>query len=211
MSFIFARYKAHFKDKKFIISFLLSLLLLLFSFFANFYAMEYASAKASNAVTDVILSNIRVYNVNMFFVYGSIIFWIFISLLCAWKPQKMPFIAKNIAFFVLIRSVFISLTHIGPYPTQLVINSNILNLFTASGDLFFSGHTGLPFLMALVFWKNLYIRWVFIASSIMFGVVVLLGHLHYSIDVLAAFFITYTIYHLAEIIFQQDKKYFDIE
>ena len=32
----------------------------------------------------------------------------------------------------------------------------------------------------------------------LFAAVVLLGHLHYSIDVASAFFITYTIYHIAE-------------
>jgi hypothetical protein len=40
---------------------------------------------------------------------------------------------------------------------------------------------------------------------LVFGVVVLLGHLHYSIDVLSAFFISYGIYRIAEIIFHKDK------
>jgi hypothetical protein len=43
----------------------------------------------------------------------------------------------------------------------------------------------------------------------MFGIVVLLGHLHYSIDVLSAFFITYSIYHICELFFKTDKKIFD--
>ena len=79
----------------------------------------------------------------------------------------------------------------------------------AGGDYFFSGHTGLPFLLTLLFWDNVFLRVLFFVSSIFFGVVVLLGHLHYSIDVLSAFFITYTIYHLSEAFFPKDKKMFN--
>lgn len=204
------KYK-HFKDKNFLISFVTSSVLLTLSFFVNFYAMAYASERASNAVTDIILSNIRVYDVNFIFVQGSIILWTVILLICLWHPQKTPFIFENIALFVLIRAIFISLTHIGPYPTQLVINSTLLHLFTSTGDLFFSGHTGLPFLMALVFWDDIFLRLLFIGASFVFGLAVLLGHLHYSIDVLAAFFITYTIYHLSEVIFYKDKNFFNAE
>jgi len=63
--------------------------------------------------------------------------------------------------------------------------------------------------MALLFWKNKIMRYIFIFGALSFGVIVLLGHLHYSIDVLAAFFITYTINHLCEILREQDKIHFD--
>ena len=80
--------------------------------------------------------------------------------------------------------------------------------FAFGGDLFFSGHTGLPFLMALIFWDNKYLRWIFILTSVMFATVVLLAHLHYSIDVLSAFFITYTIFHIALFLFKKDRRLF---
>jgi membrane-associated phospholipid phosphatase len=76
------------------------------------------------------------------------------------------------------------------------------------GDLFFSGHTGMPFLLALIFWEDKWTRFLFLGFSIMFGIVVLLAHLHYSIDVLSAFFITYTIFHLALYIFKKDRDMF---
>ena len=60
--------------------------------------------------------------------------------------------------------------------------------------------------MALVFWKDKPIRIFCIAASIFFAVIVLLGHLHYSIDVASAFFITYTISIIAEKIFKNDHK-----
>ena len=117
---------------------------------------------------------------------------------------------KNIALFLLVRSFFITLTHIGPFPTSALIEPTKLNtLFTSTGDLFFSAHTGSPFLMALVFWNNKTIRYILVALSVFFGIVVLMGHLHYTIDVVGAFFITYSIYSIAEQIFRKDKEYFD--
>jgi hypothetical protein len=113
--------------------------------------------------------------------------------------------------FVLIRSVFITLTHIGAFPdhAQIDYSLNIVKLFTRGGDLFFSSHVGLPFLLALVFWKNELIRALFIIASVFFAFVVLLAHLHYSIDVASAFFITYTIFHIARTFFKKDRAVFE--
>jgi membrane-associated phospholipid phosphatase len=63
--------------------------------------------------------------------------------------------------------------------------------------------------MALIFWKNKILRYTFIFLSVFFGVIVLLGHIHYSIDVLAAFFITYTIWHISEKLFKKELEYFN--
>ena len=194
----------YFKNKNFIISTISSIILLAASLVVNFYAGIYATERASNSVTDIILSNTRAFDVDGIFVYGTFVFWFLVIILCLLKPKVIPFVVKSAALFILIRSVFITLTHIGPFPTQIPIPSGIINKFSFGGDLFFSGHVGIPFLMALIFWDNLYLRILFIVSSVVAGIVVLLGHLHYSIDVLSAFFITYTIYHIAKIIFKKD-------
>lgn len=203
-----AAYKPYLANKSFLRSSLLGVVLLVASVVANFYSGLYATKEASSPVTDFVLSNTRVFDVDGPFVYGSILFWVFIAFLCLSRPQRIPFITKSIALFTFIRSLFVSLTHIGPFPTQLVINSDILSWFSFGADLFFSGHTGLPFLMALIFWEDIRLRIFFIASAILFGIVVLLAHLHYSIDVLAAFFITHSIYRIAEVIFKKDQKIF---
>ena len=202
------KYKSYLTNKDFLLSSGVAVIFLILSLVINFYAGTYATLRASNAVTDIVLSNIRVYDVDGVFVYGAIILWIFIALLCVFEPKRIPFVFKSTALFVLIRSIFISLTHIGPFPSQLVIESDLLAKFTPGGDLFFSAHVGLPFLLALIFWENIRLRVFFIASSLFFGAIVLMGHLHYSIDVLAAFFITYTIYHMACAFFPKDKKIF---
>lgn len=203
------RYEVHIKDWGYIFSSISAFILLIISLIINFYAGEYATRYTSNPVTDIILSNIPVFNLDMLFVEGALVLILFISIVCIYYPQKIPFTLKTIALFTIIRSVFITLTHIGPFPTHAIIDpASLINYFSFGGDLFFSGHTGLPFLLALIFWENKFLRITFICASVFFGIVVLLAHLHYSIDVFAAFFITYSIYHLAEKFFVQDRRFF---
>ena len=134
---------------------------------------------------------------------------LYIAFLCLKEPRRMPFVIKVSAFFIIVRSIFISLTHLGPFPTHLVIDpTSFMNFFTLGPDLFFSGHTGFPFLMAIIFWENIYTRIFLITSSILFGTVVLMAHLHYSIDVFAAFFIADSIFHISETIFNKDYQIF---
>ncbi len=200
-----------FKSREFIKSLVISILFVGISLYINFLAGSYATEKASLPVTDIILSNTRVYDVDGFFVWGPIFLFSLVLVLCIYHPKKIPFIGKSIALFTIIRSVFISLTHLGPFPTQAIAGStNFINKFTFGGDLFFSGHTGIPFLMALIFWQYKPLRYLFLLDSVFMGAVVLLGHYHYSIDVLAAFFITYTVYQMSSYLFKKDKDTFNL-
>ncbi len=193
----------------FVISAVTGVLFLLLSLVINWYAGMYAAINASNSVTDIILKNIPVMNVEFIFTEGMFIFVAFVAVLLIMEPKRIPFGVKSIALFVIIRSIFISLTHLGPSPDSLMIlDGSLMNKFTFGSDLFFSGHTGLPFLMALLFWNHKYLRISFIAASLIFGSAVLLGHLHYSIDVFAAFFITDGIFRIAEKVFAKDYRLF---
>ncbi len=205
---IIQRYRIFFAHKKLIWSSVFGLFAVAASLITNFYAGIYATEKASNPVTDIILSNTPVFNVVTPFIYGSVLLIIFIAVLCLVEPRRIPFITKSIALFFFTRAVFISLTHIGPFPTKFVVTSDFMQSFMFGADLFFSGHTGVPFLMALIFWDDPLVRNSFLGVTIFFAFVVLLGHLHYTIDVFAAFFITHTIYHMAGRLFHKDQKLF---
>ena len=202
---------SYWNEKKFTISVLGGFLLLFVSLLINNYANIFAYNSMSNPVTDIILDNIPLLNVGPIVVWGAIGLIVFITVLLIVRPQRIPFVVKSVALFVLIRAVFISLTHIAPFPGQLHIAgdwfSNMLNI-NESADLFFSGHTGLPFLMALAFWDNKPLRIVFLISTVVLGAAVLFGHLHYSIDVFAAFFITYAIFDLSKYLFTYDYHVF---
>lgn len=212
MSNVFEQYKRYFTNKEFLFTGLLSIVLLTVSLIVHFYAVMYATEKASNSVTDIVLNNIRVYDVHLAFIHGPILMWGFVLTILLLRPNQVPFTLNTISLFVLTRAVFINLTHIGPFPTELLISpESFINYFSSGGDLFFSAHTGLPFLLALLFWQSKALRYLFLLASAFFGVVVLLGHLHYTIDVVAAFFITFSVYRLSEIFFAKDKHLFDRE
>lgn len=192
-------------------SLLESVILFIGSIYVTHYASLYAENSASGPVDDIILSNTRVYNFEFFFVYIAIALALFVITLCIRFRKTAPFLIKSVSLFVIIRSVFVSLTHMGPFPLKLELHSNLLNFITSGNDLFFSGHTGMPFLIALIFWDHLYIRILFLTASVVLGATALLAHLHYSIDVFAAFFITYSIYHIAIKLFKKDFEFFTLE
>ena len=204
--------KAKYKnlDRLFIKSLLVAVLLFALSLALNYFASAYATARAGAPVGDIILDNIPVFDLDWLFAYGPIIFWAIIAIFLLKEPQTIPFTIKSIALFVVVRSIFVTLTHLGVSPADLPPDfaSNFIKRLSYGGDLFFSGHAGMPFLMALVFWHNKYLRIFCIFSAVFFGAIVLMVHMHYSIDVLAAFFITYTIHHLAETFFLEDRKIF---
>lgn len=177
------------------------------------FISDYVNSLPSVSVADLILSNIRVYDVDGIFVYGTMVL-VFVSLFIGFRHiNYMPFAFKSVALFTLIRSVFVILTHISAFPTHVVIsslffNKEIFNGIFTGNDLFFSGHTGLPFLLSLMCWNNKHLRFIFLSFSIFFAMIVLLGHIHYSIDVLAAFFITYSIFHICKFLFKKDWEFF---
>lgn len=72
-------------------------------------------------------------------------------------------------------------------------------------DLFFSGHTATMFLFFLTS-KNQKLRKVFLVSTLLVAGSVLIQHVHYTIDVVAAPFFAYTSYRIARFI--SDKKIF---
>ncbi|MCX6755781.1 MAG: phosphatase PAP2-related protein [Candidatus Nomurabacteria bacterium] len=203
-------YSTHFRQRDFLISFFASLAMITFALIINFYAGTYATLKASNSVTDLVLNNIRAFAVNGLFVEGTFYFFIFSIIICLLYIKRFPFIFKSVSLFIVVRAFFINLTHIAPFPSQIFISPlDMISKFSFAGDLFFSGHTGIPFLLALIFWDIKPLRFIFLGSSVFFATVVLLGHLHYSIDVFSAFFITYTLYHISKILFKKDLNLFE--
>lgn len=220
MKKIVGDWKSLLRNKHFIISCIVGTLLIMASLIINYHAAGYALEKESNYVADLILSNIPTFNVDVMFMYGPILLGLIVAINCLFRPRQIPLLLKSVAIFVTIRAVFITFTHLGPYPDRAILDSmdfDFLRTMTSSAhfflvssgaDLFFSGHTGMPFLAALLYWDNKAMRYLCIASSIFFGVLALLGHLHYTIDVASAFFITYTIYVIIKKLLPHDVAMF---
>jgi len=211
MKHILEKHRQHWTRKQFMISVIIGALFLAFSVTALNYAIGYTRTSQSNAVTDLILDNIPTFNVAWIVAYGPLALILLISAVTLMEPRRVPFVMKSFALLILIRSAFITFTHLAPFPERsgLIHNALLDTLgINGSSDLFFSGHAAMPFLAALIFWDNKKLRIMFLLISIFFAIVMLLGHLHYSIDIFAAFFITYTISHLCKKFFAKDYDLF---
>jgi len=202
-------YRRYLSDTRFLVACGVSLVILTVGVILNFYSGTYATEIAGNFVPDIVLSNTVALEVDGFFVLGTFVLVIFtVALMLAHLPW-LPFTAASLGVFYVVRALFVSLTHIGPFPDRVALDwGEIVTKFIGGNDLFFSGHTGAPFLLALIFWRIPVLRHIFLAWSVFFATIVLLGHLHYSIDVLAAYFITYAIFHIAELFFKKYRTIF---
>ena len=184
-----------------------ALLFLIIAVTAYGLSGDYVSDQKNTAVSpDLILDNFGPYNLSFIFT------WLFLIIVAIGiiyplfiKPKKLPYAINMISLFILIRSGFILFTHLRP-PSDAVkiVFPWFLQFLNFSNDLFFSGHAGIPFLGFLVFRKsNKILAYFMLICSIILGVTVLLMHVHYSIDVLSAYFITYGIYVIGNKIFKE--------
>jgi len=210
MSNIFSEHKGFWtRERK--RSLYLGLLLVILSLFIQVNVGHYSSRRAlsANPVGDLFLDNLPVINLDFIITQGVLLVWAVSIFLLILKPRNLLLGIKAIALFIIFRAFFVSLTHLGIYPRQIPVDaasigSGLYNLATFQGNYFFSGHTGFPFLMALVFYDSKLLRRFFFAATFVLGLSVLLAHVHYSIDVFAAPFITYGVFVIATKLFPRD-------
>jgi hypothetical protein len=213
-NFFHALYLRHeqFWTKPRLVSFLHGICLFAVAMVIQKIADAYVGGIRGVVVPDIILDHIPTLDIDPVIVQGALILTFVIMLLLLVKPKYLTFTVKALAVFVITRSFFISLTHLGASPRELTLDTNNFGfglynwLYNTNGDFFFSGHTGAPYLMALIFWQEKFWRLFFIATSILFAASVLLAHIHYSIDVFAAPFITYSIFVIARDVFPKDYR-----
>lgn len=179
-----------------------------FEYLATQYEVIYMARPTSVYVGDLILDNIPVIDLSMLIIDGAILAIVALVIFLATQPRFIPFTVKTLALFIAVRAFFVSLTHVGIYPESVAPGAGVFDAvytyLNMQSGFFFSGHTGMPFLLAIIFWERRNIRAVFLFISFVAGVAVLYAHVHYSIDVLAAPFMAFGIYHLATHFFQRD-------
>ena len=139
--------------------------------------------------------------------------WFALHLYAAWVaithyPRRMPFLMFMLGMYMIVRTVFIFLSPIGPPEGMVdmresdIIFSRILGKYTFTNEFIFSGHTSLPFLFFL-FFEGPFRKSVMFCGSLTMGVCVLLSHNHYTVDVLAAYPMSYSIYIISDKCYQR--------
>lgn len=115
------------------------------------------------------------------------------------KPSIYITYVWGLIFVCIVRVLTISLIQLNPPAGLIVLNDPITGIFygdsTITKDLFFSGHTSTLYLIFLCLEKKRDKILAFIATiSVAFLLIV--QHVHYTIDIIAAPFIVYPLYRL---------------
>lgn len=186
-----------------------SLVLLALSLGVFRVAGDFVSDHPWSDVPDMILNSFGPYDLTIIFIYLFVaVVGVYVFYPLIYHPKEMPYIFTVLSIFIFVRSLFILFTHIGLPSDAIIIDAHWpLSFLTFSNDLFFSGHAGLPFLGYLIFRKkHKGVAYFMMASSIILAITVLLMHVHYSIDVFAAYFITYGIYKIGNKCFKVEEN-----
>jgi len=117
------------------------------------------------------------------------------------KPQLLLLAFQSYILMIILRMIAMHLVSLNPPEKMIPLNDPLVEFFGTgqllTKDLFFSGHTATLFLLFLLAdLKSLKI--FFLISTITLAISVLLQHVHYSIDVLAAPFFAYGSFKLIE-------------
>ena len=204
MQLTLKKHKEFWAKKDLSFSSFLALVFFIVSLVINYGAISLSYRDASNSVTDILLNNLPVINTDIIFSEGAAVFVLFVVFLFIANPKIIPFTLKSVSLFICVRSCFVVMTHLAPPVGHIFTHIENSGYISLGSDLFFSGHTGLPFLMSLLFWDNKNLRYLFLGASVIAGTAVILGHLHYTIDVFSAYFITHGIYLIAQKLFKVD-------
>src|ERR1051326_3640802 len=175
----------HLFRKKIAIAFALNIPVLIF--FPFFF--QYIEQRNGTRVSDILLDHIHAADVSVpiFFIIWSTAFFTLIR--AVYEPEI--FITFLFAFFFLSisRILTILLVPLAAPPNLIPLIDPLSNTFYGghfiTKDLFYSGHVATQFLMFLCLKKTLD-KWLTALSTTMVAILVLVQHVHYSVDVLAA-------------------------
>jgi membrane-associated phospholipid phosphatase len=173
------------------------ILLALPSFFA------FIEKREGLVLQDFVLERLPAMDVSVptFVVIWSVVLLVFYRMFQ--NPRLFLVIAYGFILMCILRILTISMLPLNPPPGLITLKDPIANIaYGGKGifitkDLFYSGHTGNMFL----FFLCLQAKWdkiIALTASFVVGILVLVQHIHYSIDVFAAFIFTYFIYLVAK-------------
>jgi len=165
----------------------------------DYYCGSYVTVTPGAKVPDLILDKIPAIDLSFLFVYGYMVLLMVLFLYPAFfRVRMLHVVAIQFSLLLMLRSVFMIFTHLETPAGSVPVSFPWFfeNLYFEN-DMFFSGHTAMPFLGFYLF-RNSRLRYVFLVGAVVMGIVVLAMHLHYSIDVFAAFFMTYCSYKMGQ-------------
>ena len=131
-------------------------------------------------------------------IFGLIYFSLFFTIYMLFnKPERLMLTVQTYILVILVRIAAMFAAPFNPPAGMIRLDDPFVQFFGTgqllTKDLFFSGHTATLFLLFLVV-ENKKVKLLLLVFTIVVAGAVLLQHIHYTIDVLAAPFFTYGCY-----------------
>ena len=196
-------------DRVFRIKTLITLILLalVLFFLANFLA--YNERRPGFSFNDPFLSSFNPVDLTwltFILIYGGLITAL---VFLTFHPSRMLTALQSYTLIAALRIITIYFLPLNA-PVQIIPLTDPFVEFFGGGttllrDLFFSGHTSTMFLFFLTA-KSKKLKVVFLVCTFLVASFVLLQHVHYTIDVLAAPFFAYTSYRISRLINKKRVK-----
>jgi hypothetical protein len=116
------------------------------------------------------------------------------------NPRRLLLVFQGYALMALFRMAAMYLAPLEPPPGIIELRDPFVEFFgggkTLTRDLFFSGHTSTTFLLFLLV-PGKWLRVGYACATLLVGLFVVLQHVHYTFDVVAAPFFAYGAYSIA--------------
>ncbi len=163
---------------------------------------DFVEGREGARLEDYLLMVMPSYNVSwivFFFLYSGIIFGIYSHLN---HPKTILIIFQTYILVTFMRIITITFLPLEPPVGYIPLREPFVQLFTSGGkiiskDLFFSGH--MSTILSLYFASHRkYVREFLLFCTMMIGTMVLLQHVHYTIDVVVAVPATYLVFLFAK-------------
>lgn len=198
---IITGWRKNWTDKQFQVIVVFTISFFIFAAFFSIRIIDFCEARKGIVLEDMLLHNLPAVDVSNYIfclTYGSIVLT-FCSLMPYPKLLLKGF--QMYALLLLLRALFVWLIPLEP-PKDMVLMPDRIGVFLMNNnnvpitkDLFFSGHTSTLFLLFLIA-KNRYLKFFILVLCAVVSILLLLQHINYSIDIMAAPFFSYATYFM---------------
>lgn len=208
-------WKLALKQKQFLfhLLFAVMMLTLVLSFFGWF--LNFIELRQGHSLYDPILNFFKPKDVSyyiFFITYAASLTGIIFSLS---NPYRTVHLIEMYTLLTIFRIITLYLVPLDPPDSSIPLQDSVLQntFYRPEGnmkDLFFSGHTATLFLF-FFYTRTPWLKWTFLASAIGVSIGLMIQHVHYSWDIIAApafAFLSYTII-VRRVKFYQTKTEFN--
>jgi hypothetical protein len=202
-------WKIFFKNKSDKIRIIITVvfLFIIFIFFTKF--LLYVESRDGVAFQDPVHKLYNAIDLNIYIfiiIYVSIITG-FIGLVK--YPDLLIKAVQTYILMVIFRTIFMFLLPLNPPPGTIDLNDPFIFIMGTgqkiTKDLFFSGHVSTMFILFLSA-KSKILKYIFLISTILVGLMVIIQKNHYTIDVLVAPFVVYSAWKIVSKINLQERS-----